>query len=250
MPHVTDGKTTKWWILVVRLNAHRLGRNELDDASIARLDELGRRLHNLTRPTVNLLNELSKLARDVGGVAIEHRRVAGTNLTRVVEHNDLRIEGRSLFCRIILSVGADISTANFLNGDVPRERLNNVTGGERFYELDVESDVVTRLATLRELLVMHFNRLHFSSNVRGCEVYNHASLDDTGFNTADRDSSDTTNLVHILERETERLVAWTNRRIDGINGLEQRLASYRYGLYLLGPALVPGHAAVPINNNL
>ena len=87
-----------------------------------------------------------------------------------------------------------------------------------FSSLDVESDVVTRLA-LNELLVMHFDGLDFSGDVGGSEVYDHASLDDTSLDTTDRDSSNTTDLVHILEWETERFVRWSDRGLDGINGI-------------------------------
>ena len=41
LPHVTDGETTKRGVLVVGLNAHGLGGDELGNASITHLDELG-----------------------------------------------------------------------------------------------------------------------------------------------------------------------------------------------------------------
>src|SRR5271168_1939324 len=45
--------------------------------------------------------------------------------------------------------------------------------------------------------------LNFSGDVGGGESNNHTSLDDTSFNTTDRDCSNTTNLVNILKGETE-----------------------------------------------
>ena len=89
---------------------------------------------------------------------------------------------------------------------------------------------------------MHFDGLDFSGDVGGSEVYDHASLDDTSLDTTDRDSSNTTDLVHILERETKGLVLRTDRRLDGINGIEEGLALDNTALGLLGPALVPRHA--------
>ena len=68
-----------------------------------------------------------------------------------------------------------------------------------------------------------------------------AHFDDTGLDTADRDSADTADLVDVLERETERLVGRASWRLDGVDGLEQGLALLDAGLGLLGPALVPGH---------
>lgn len=41
LTHVTDGKTTEWWVVSEGLNAHWLGWHHLDDGSVTRLDELG-----------------------------------------------------------------------------------------------------------------------------------------------------------------------------------------------------------------
>jgi hypothetical protein len=107
--------------------------------------------------------------------------------------------------------------------------------------LDVETDVVSR-KTLNKLLVVHFNGLDFSSHVRRSEVNDHASLDDTSLDTANGHSTNTTDLVDILEGETKRLVGGTNWRLDGIDGIEEGLALDNTTLGLLGPALVPWHA--------
>ena len=55
----------------------------------------------------------------MGGVAIEDGGVASTNLSGVVKNDDLRIERSSLFGRVILRVGGDVSTTNILDRDVP-----------------------------------------------------------------------------------------------------------------------------------
>ena len=119
LPHVTDGETTKRGVLVVRLHAHRLARDKLGNASIARLDELRARLDRLTRPAVDLLDKLSELAGNVRGVAIEHGGVTGTDLTGVVENDDLSSEGCGLLGRVVLRVGSNVSTADILHGHVP-----------------------------------------------------------------------------------------------------------------------------------
>jgi hypothetical protein len=90
--------------------------------------------------------------------------------------------------------------------------------------------------------VVHFDGLDFSGDVRGGECDNHSSFDDTGLDTADRDSTDTTNLVDILERKAEWFVGGTSWRFDGVDGVEQGLAFGRTALDLFGPALVPWHA--------
>ena len=122
LPHVTDSETSEWWVGVVLLNAHGLGWHELGNAGITRLDELGVRLDRLAGTTVNLLNELGELAGNVGGVAIENGRVTGTDLTRVVEHDDLGVEGRGLLGGVVLRVRAHVATTDILDRHVPAER--------------------------------------------------------------------------------------------------------------------------------
>lgn len=209
---------------------HRLGGDELDDGGVAGLDELGRVLDRLTSTTIDLLNELSELASNVGSVAIEDGSVTSTDLTRVVEDDDLSVERGGLLSGVVLGVGGNVSTANILNGDV----------------LDVEADVVTGVALL-ELLVVHFDGLDFSGDVGGSEVDDHAGLDDTGLNTTDGHCSDTTDLVDILEGETEGLVGGTDGGLDGIDGIEEGLALDDTSLGLSGPALVPGHAGEDVS---
>ena len=55
----------------------------------------------------------------MGGMTIEDGGVTSANLSGVVEDDDLGVEGSSLFSRVILGVGGDVSTANILNGNVP-----------------------------------------------------------------------------------------------------------------------------------
>jgi len=222
LTHVTDGETSKRRVVGEGLNAHGLGGNHLHDGSVTRLDELGGSLNRLARATINLLKELRELAGNVGSVAVKNWSVTGTDLTRVVEDDDLGVERVGSLGRVVLRVGSDHTTANLLDGDV----------------LDVETDVVAG-NTLGQLLVVHLDGLDFSGDVGGGESDDHAGLDDTSLDTAHRHSSNTANLVDILEGKTERLVGRTLRRINGVNGLEESLAS-GLGLGLLLPTLVPG----------
>ena len=222
MTHVTDGETTERRVVGEGLNTHRLAGNHLDDGSITGLDELGVVLNGLAGTTVDLLEELGELAGNVGGVAIQDRSVASTNLTRVVKNDDLGVEGVGTFGWVVLGVTADVSTTNLLDGDV----------------LDVESDVVT-WDTLDELFVVHFDGLDFSGDVGWGKGDDHTGLDDTSLNTTDRHRSDTRDLVDILEGKTERLVGGTGRWVDGVNGFEESLARGLASLGLLLPTLVP-----------
>ena len=118
LPHITNGEATKRRILSERLNTHGLRGDKFDDGGITRLDKLGRLLDRFTRSTINLLQELRELARNVRSVAIEHGCVASTNLTGVIEDDDLGVERASLLGGVVLRVGGDVTTANFLDRDV------------------------------------------------------------------------------------------------------------------------------------
>ena len=91
--------------------------------------------------------------------------------------------------------------------------------------------------------MVHLNRLDFGGHVRGRESDDHTGLDDTSLNTTDGHRTDTANLVDILEGETEGLVGGTDGGLNSVDRVEEGLALDDTGLRLLGPALVPGHAA-------
>jgi len=224
LTHVTDGETSERGVLLERLNAERLGGDHLDDGGIAGLDELGELLHGLTGTTIDLLEDLTELAGNVSGVAIEDGSVSVGDLTRVVQNDNLGVEGSSLLGGVVLGVRADVTAANILDGDV----------------LDVESDVITG-NTLLEDFVMHLDGLDLSGDTSGGEGDDHTGLDDTGLDTTDGNCSDTTDLVDILEGKTEGLLGGTAWGLDSIDGLQEGLSLEGTGLGLLGPSLEPGH---------
>jgi hypothetical protein len=222
LSHVTDSEAAEWWVVGESLNTHGLRWHHLHDSGITRLDELGGALSGLAGTAIDLLEEFGEFAGDVGSVAIQHWSVSSTDLAGVVKDDDLGVERLGTLWWIVLGVTSNITTANFLDGNV----------------LDVEADVVT-WKTFDELFVVHFDGLNFSGDASWGEGNDHAGLDDTGLDTADWYSSDTANLVHILEGKAERLVSWAGWWVDGIDGLEEGLAS-GLGLGLLLPSLVPG----------
>ena len=124
----------------------------------------------------------------MSGVAIQDWGVAVTDLTGVVEDDDLGLEGLGLLGGVVLGVGGDVTTTDVLDRDV----------------LDVESDVVAG-AGLWEGLVVHLDGLDLSGDVGWGEGDDHTGLDLTGLDTADGNCSDTTDFVDILEWETEWL---------------------------------------------
>jgi len=157
-------------------------------------------------------------------VAIQNWGVTVTDLTGVVEDDDLSLEGLGLLGWVVLGVRSDVSTTDVLDGNV----------------LDVESDIVT-WAGLWEGLVVHLDGFDLSGHVGWSESDDHTGLDLASLDTTDWDCSDTTDLVDILEWETEWLVVGAGWGNDGIQSLEHGLAGEFTLLDLLAPSLVPGH---------
>jgi hypothetical protein len=231
LSHVTDGETTKRWIVGEGFNTHGLGRNHFDDSRVTRLDEFGSVLDRLASSAIDLLQELRELASNVGGMAVKNRSIASADLTRVVENDDLSVEGVGTLWWVVLGITSNVSTADFLDGDV----------------LDVEANVVA-WKTFGELFVVHLNRLNFGGNVGGGEGNDHTSLDDTGFDTTNGNCANTGDLVHILERQAEGLVSWTAGGVDVVNSLEKGLARRLASLGLLLPTLVPWSICGDVNH--
>ena len=225
LTHVAHGEASERWVIGKSFDAHRLGRDHLDDGGVARLDELGSRFDRLTRPAIDLLQQLGELAGDVGGVAVQDGRVTGPDLTRVVEHDDLGVEGLGPLGRVVLGIARHVATANLLDRDV----------------LDVEADVIAGKA-LGQLLVMHLDGLDFRRHTGGRKGHDHAGLDGSRLHPTHRHRADAADLVDVLERQTEGLVGGAAGRLDAVDGLQQRLAA-GLGLGLLLPALVPAAVA-------
>jgi len=90
--------------------------------------------------------------------------------------------------------------------------------------------------------VVHLDGLDLSGDVGWGEGANHTGLDGTGLDSADWHSSDTANLVDVLEWESEWLVGWSSWWDDAVESLEQGLTGLLAGLLgLLLPTLVPRH---------
>ena len=87
--HVTHSKSPKRWVLGEGFHTHRLGWDKLNNSSVAALHGLRVVLEFLATSTVALLYQLSKLAGNVGRVAVQHRGIAGMDLARVVKDDHL-----------------------------------------------------------------------------------------------------------------------------------------------------------------
>jgi hypothetical protein len=108
-----------------------LRRNEFDDADITRLDEFGGLFNGLSSSTIDFLDELGKFASNVGSVAIQHRCITSTYLTRVVKNDDLGIERISLLRRVVLGIRGNISASNILDRHVPEKLCQHFKFSEK-----------------------------------------------------------------------------------------------------------------------
>jgi len=68
---------------------------------------------------------------------------------------------------------------------------------------------------------MHFNGLALSGDVHGSEGKDHAGFEDTSLDSADGDSSDTTDLVDVLEWESQGLVHGSLGGSELVKGLNE-----------------------------
>merc|ERR1712117_797029 len=205
-------------------DAHGLGGDQLDNAGVSRLDELGLVLGGLTGTTIDLLQDLLELAGNVSGVAIQDRGVSVADLSRVVQDNDLGGEAGAGRGGLVLGVGGDVATLDVLDGDV----------------LNVESNVVTR-SSFRQGLVVHLHGLDFSAQCSGGKSDDHTGLDDASLHTTDGHCSNTADLVDILEGQTKGLVSWACWGLDGVEGVQEGHARGLARLALNGPSLPLAH---------
>eukprot|EP00733_Pompholyxophrys_punicea_P002266 Pompholyxophrys_punicea_v1_NODE_1638_length_610_cov_16.567568.p2 type:complete len:135 gc:universal NODE_1638_length_610_cov_16.567568:495-91(-) len=89
--------------------------------------------------------------------------------------------------------------------------------------------------------MVHFNGLNFSCQIHWSERNNHARFNSTGFNTTNRDRSNTTNFVNVLEWKTKWLIRRTRRRLNGINSIDKSLTSCLAGFRFNVPTFEPRH---------
>jgi hypothetical protein len=212
LSHITNSETTKRRIISEGLNAKRLAGNKFSHHRLTVLDNIRVLTEDLTRTLIHLRHNLLELASNMSSVAIENRAVTRTNTRGVVHDNDLSVEGLSLAWRIVLGITADVTTVNILDSNV----------------LDVETNVITR-KSLRNGLVVHFNRLDFSAHTNRGEDNSHTGLKDTSLNTTNGYCTNTANLVDILKRKTKRLIRRSLGRMNSIESLNK------------SGSLVPGH---------
>merc|ERR1740129_1242118 len=231
LPHVSDGETSGRGEFGEGFHAHGLGRDQLDDSSITRLDGFGVGFSSLSGTTIDLLLDLVEFASNMSSVAIQDWRVSVADLSGVVKDNDLGGEVLGSAGGLVLRVGSDVSSLDVLNGDI----------------LNVESDVVAGNG-LGQRFVVHLDCLDLSGQLVRSEGDDHAGFHDSSLNTTNGNCSNSSNFVNILKGQTEGLVCGASGGNDGIEGFQERCSLT--GSLLGGdlPALVPGHVGGGFNH--
>uniref|UniRef100_A0A8C0P626 Uncharacterized protein n=1 Tax=Canis lupus familiaris TaxID=9615 RepID=A0A8C0P626_CANLF len=170
------------------LNTHRFARNHINNGSIPRFQELGTIFQLLSRTMNYVFLQLSKLASNVSCVTIQHRCISSTDLAWMVQDYQLSCE----------------ATMNIFDR----------------YVLDIEAHIVPR-KSLTQSFMVHFNRLYFSCNIDWSKGDHHARLKNTSLHSTHWDSTNTSNFVDVLERQTQRLISWTSWWQNAIQSFKQ-----------------------------
>uniref|UniRef100_A0A8C0T091 Uncharacterized protein n=1 Tax=Canis lupus familiaris TaxID=9615 RepID=A0A8C0T091_CANLF len=117
LSHVTNSKTAQRRIVREALNTHRFARNHINNGSIPRFQELGTIFQLLSRTTIYLFLQLSKLASNVSCVTIQHRCISSTDLAWMVQDNHLSCEASCFhwcistdFTSVVTLTGAKVTT--------------------------------------------------------------------------------------------------------------------------------------------
>jgi hypothetical protein len=138
----------------------------------------------------------------MGSVAIDHWGVTISDLSRVVQNDDLS-QKVGISGWVILGIRADVTSSDFFLGDV-----------------HIESDIVTWNG-FSQGFVMHLDGLDFSGQVLWCEGNDHTRFQDTGLNSANWDGTNITDFVDILNWQSERFISWSCWGNDAIKGFKE-----------------------------
>ncbi|KAB0368761.1 hypothetical protein FD755_019795 [Muntiacus reevesi] len=161
------------------------------------------------RTTVNLLLQLSKLASNVSCVTIQHS-----------------CEASSFHGWIIFAVTSHIATMDIFDRHI----------------LDIEAHTVPRKG-FPQCFMVHFYRLHFSCYIDWRKGDHHARFENTSLHTTHRDSTNTTNFIDILERQTQGFVSWVSWWQGAVQSFKQSGSTGIVALTGDFPSLEPWHVS-------
>ena len=137
----------------------------------------------------------------------------------MVHDDNLGIEFLGILSGVVSGIGSDVSSLDILDGKT----------------LDVETNIVSG-NSLRDMLVMHLDGFARSGGTERSETNFHIWLDDTSLDSTNWYSSDTGDLVDILEWESEWLENWSLWWLDGVQSIKE------------AESLVPWHLVGGVNH--
>ncbi|KAB0366186.1 hypothetical protein FD754_010342, partial [Muntiacus muntjak] len=131
------------------------------------------------RTMVSLLLQLSKLASNVSCVTIQHRCISSTDLAWMVQNNHLSCEASCFHWWVLFCCHQPLSHI------VPRKGFS-------------------------QCFMVHFYRLHFGCYIDWSKGDHHARFENTSLHSTHKDSTNTTNFIHILGGQTQGFVSWVS----------------------------------------
>lgn len=202
--HVSNGESSERGILTEDFNAHRFGGHHSDHTGHTGLHELGEFFQNLTSSSVNGRKDFFEFDGNMAGMAIQDGGISRLDLSGMVKNDNLGGEVFNFFGGVVLGIRADVTSSDVLDR----------------HGLDIESDVVTGDG-FSQGFVMHLDGFDIGNDIDGGKSDVHVGLEDTGFNSSDGDRADTTDLVDILEGESEGLVSGSFGGDDSVQSIEE-----------------------------
>mmetsp|Transcript_4996 Transcript_4996/g.8338 ORF Transcript_4996/g.8338 Transcript_4996/m.8338 type:complete len:216 (+) Transcript_4996:557-1204(+) len=146
------------------------------------------------------------------------------NFPWMVHNNDLSSEVFGSFWRIVFAIPSNIPTLNILYRNV----------------LNVKANIVSRQSLCKGFMV-HFHRFDLCGKDLRSKSNNCPRLKDSSLHTSHRNCSDTSNFVHILQGQTQRLIGGSFRGQNTIQGLKQSFSTGISFLTFNSPSLEPWH---------
>jgi hypothetical protein len=205
--HVSDGESSEWWEFSKGLDGHWLGWDHLNNGGVLGFDELWEFFGGLTGSLVHLGEDLSELASNMASVAIEDWGISVHDLTWMVHDDNLGVEALGVLSWNVLGIRSDVSSLDVSDGE----------------SLNVESDVVS-WDGFSDLLVMHLDGFAIGGCSHWSENKGHVWLDDTSLDSSNWHCTDTGDLVHILEWESEWLEEWSLWWLNQVKLLEEEIS--------------------------
>jgi len=113
--HVSDGESSKRWVLIEGFNAHWFLGNHSNHGGITGFDGLWFGFNNFTSSSVDFAFNFIEFASNMGSVAIKDWSISLLDLTWVVQYNNLSQEVGGVLSWIVLRIRSDISSSEIFD---------------------------------------------------------------------------------------------------------------------------------------